>query len=328
MWEHIKSYRELYFGLSWFSIFMVLFAIFAVAGFPGDEYDSCFYTVDQHGKQVPSKLDTCWCESFNRGNIKEPSNTWSNLGFVLAGLMILWRTGRDRTTGAQRRNRFVSPKDKFYPTLYGNIVLFMGPGSMLYHGSLKFWADVVDQMSMFLFVGFFCSYSAVQLWSGLKKLSGYGLSTQGNLVEKIAAGVLFVAYATLQMVVTRGGHHGSSMAIGLFVGLAMLLQVIFVIVALATDKTVSFWRRLPYEVWGGLAFLAGLVAFGLALVVHANEKPPTLAGPGESNCLTTNAIFNPQSWLQAHALWQIFAAVMTFCVYWFFRFERSSTTQS
>jgi ceramidase len=317
MWAHISDYRELYIGLSWFLVFMLLFAIFVAAGFPGREYDSCFYTIDRHGKQVASTLDQCWCEAFGNGNIKEPSNTWSNLGFVLVGLVILWRIGRDRKTIAQRRNRFVSPNDMFYPALLGNIVLFMGPGSMLYHASLKVWADIVDQTSMFLFVAFFCSYSAVQLWSALKNLSGYGLSTEGNVVEKVAAGVLFFAYAALQMVVTRGGgHHGSTVAIGLFVGLALLLQLIFIVV-----RTFFSIKQFPYEIWGALSILVGAGAFILAVFFHANEAPK------ESNCLPSNSLFNPQSSLQAHALWQIFSAVMTFFVYGFFRFERSANSQ-
>lgn len=32
------------------------------------------------------KTDTCYCERLRLGMIKQPSNTWSNLGFVLVGL--------------------------------------------------------------------------------------------------------------------------------------------------------------------------------------------------------------------------------------------------
>ena len=32
---------------------------------------------------------TCYCERLRPGMIKQPSNTWSNLGFVLVGLILL-----------------------------------------------------------------------------------------------------------------------------------------------------------------------------------------------------------------------------------------------
>jgi Ceramidase len=301
MWEHIKTYREFYLGASWFAIFLLLFAIFAIAGFPGGAYDDCFKRGNPN--------DVCWCEGLSKGNIKEPSNTWSNLGFVIAGLMILWQVGRDRATGVERRNRFVSAENTLYPVVYGNLVLYMGPASMLYHASLTVWGDVADQLSMFMFVAFFCSYSAVQLWSACRK----ELAGEGNVIVTIGSGILFLVYTILQMAVTRGGHHPSSLAIGLFIGLAMALQVAFIVVTCASRK------GFAYQIWGVLFFAGGLGAFLLANLVHNNEAP------GESNCLASNAVFYPQSWLQAHALWQILAAVMTYCLYWFFRFEKSST---
>ena len=33
--------------------------------------------------------NTCYCERLHAGMIKQPSNTWSNLGFVLVGLIML-----------------------------------------------------------------------------------------------------------------------------------------------------------------------------------------------------------------------------------------------
>jgi hypothetical protein len=176
---------------------------------------------------------------------------------------------------------------------------------MLYHASLKLWADVADQLSMFMFVAFLCSYSAVQLWQACKNALGVTTTDGGNVAEKIGWGILFFAYRIFQMVVTRGGHHPSSSAIALFVGFALILQLAFVLTKSA------FGKFFPYHAAGAVFFVAGCVAFAFANIFHNNEAP------GQSNCLVGNAIFYPQSFLQAHALWQLLAAVMTFCLYIF-----------
>ena len=303
MWEHLKAYREFYLGAVAFAVFMLFFMIFGLMGFPEGKFDTCYNAV--------TKIDGCWCERLHAGHIKEPSNTWSNLGFVAVGLIVLWWVGSDRAGAINPRNRMTSTSDTLYPTLYGGIVLFMGPGSMLYHGSMTAWADFLDQLSTFMFVAFFGSYSALQLWSAAQQALGGTRTDYSNVVQKIGAGILFVVYTVLQLVITRAGHHESSVAIALFIGLAIALQVIFITVTAISRKT------FPYDLGGILSFVAALAVFLLAMWLHANEAP------GQAHC-QAHGLFSPGSSLQAHALWQILAAAMTFGVYLFFRFEKAA----
>jgi hypothetical protein len=35
-----------------------------------------------------------FCEAPRLGAVKQPANSWSNLGFVIAGLLVAWHAGR------------------------------------------------------------------------------------------------------------------------------------------------------------------------------------------------------------------------------------------
>ena len=79
--------------------------------------------------------DTCYCERVHAGMIKQPSNTWSNLGFVLVGLIML----ASLPAVVEGSGRDPMEERTFYAILYGCVVIFLGPGSMFFHASLKKW---------------------------------------------------------------------------------------------------------------------------------------------------------------------------------------------
>jgi len=76
-----------------------------------------------------------WCEAQNPSWVIEPANTWSNLAFVIAGLlMILW--GR----------RAKSP----WLRLYGPSMVLLGVFSGLYHASYTYLLQIADFVGMYL----------------------------------------------------------------------------------------------------------------------------------------------------------------------------------
>ena len=101
-----------------------------------------------------------WCERVAPGLLREPVNTLANLGFVAVGLTIFGILARDERLG---RRTVVSPEgsrtvDRFVgntPTalLYAAAATFLGPGSMLMHGShlrLGAWLDNVSMVAYVL----------------------------------------------------------------------------------------------------------------------------------------------------------------------------------
>jgi hypothetical protein len=104
----------------------------------------------------------CYCERVQPGPIGQPANTWSNLGFVAAGLWIGWDATRRRRWG--RTNPYLD--DWRFPALYASVVVFLGPGSMFFHGGMTEWGGRVDGYSMYLFILYVIAYdiSRARAW--------------------------------------------------------------------------------------------------------------------------------------------------------------------
>src|SRR5262245_27802705 len=60
----------------------------------------------------------CFCEAIRAGAIRQPANTWSNLGFIAVGGAILGAGGS---------------------RAFGAAAIFAGAGSAVYHASFTFW---------------------------------------------------------------------------------------------------------------------------------------------------------------------------------------------
>lgn len=105
-----------------------------------------------------------FCEAFRDGWIKQPVNTWSNLGFVAAGLwMVSYASiGRRKTWFAD--NPFATSRS--LPLVYALLVIFIGPGSMALHGTGHAWGHTVDVLAMFTFIMFPIAWSATHLVRG------------------------------------------------------------------------------------------------------------------------------------------------------------------
>ena len=77
------------------------------------------------------RSETMWfCERVRPGFVKQPANTWSNFGFIIAGVYIGWLSYKNRFTAKNLMTASV-----FYPIFFACIVVFLGPGSIAMHGS-------------------------------------------------------------------------------------------------------------------------------------------------------------------------------------------------
>jgi len=112
------------------------------------------------GESYVSAMD--FCEAAHRGMVKQPANTWSNLAFVLVGLLIGLHAVRNlKTTLRSNNNSMLTTA--FYPTFYASVSVLLGPGSMAMHASTTEWGGVVDVLSMYLWAAWILAYALKRL---------------------------------------------------------------------------------------------------------------------------------------------------------------------
>ena len=105
-----------------------------------------------------------FCEAFAGSWIRQPVNTWSNLGFVVAGLWMVTHISRVSGHATVNNNAFTSSLS--LPVLYAGLVIFIGPGSMALHGTGHAWGHALDVLAMFTFIMFPIAWSLVRLAGG------------------------------------------------------------------------------------------------------------------------------------------------------------------
>jgi len=267
----MRRNRDLIVGLAATVAGFALFAWLSRGGYPGGP-DECL------------RLGDCYCEASGPGIAAQPANAWSNLGFVVVGLLVL-------ADGARRRDQSPSARmeaDLRYGRLYGAVAVFLGLGSFAFHGSLRAWGGFVDVQSMHAFLAFVLSYDLARIhgWRWEAFLGSF-------------AGMLAVFSAVIAVIPPE---HGRTL-FGVVVALTILLEVA------VSHPRLRPWaprridpRRTPW-------FWTGLGAFGVAFVVW------NLSRTGGVWCA-------PDSLLQGHALWHLLSAVSVGCFYLYFRSER------
>ena len=272
-----------------------------------------------------------WCERVNGGLLREPINTLGNLGFVAVGLLIFATLARDLERGIPYSNRFTGHDP--VALLYGAAALFLGPGSMVMHGSHTRFGAWIDNLSM-------VAYILIPWLFNLARLGRWRDRT------------FFLTYAALLSVYGAGYWFlGSDLGIGLdLFGLSIALWIISEVL----HRWWSAWLRLasglagflvaavfglsPSEMlaapgenwWVALFWVPGLLSrnappgrrtytpwFWLGVVSFLVAYSIWLTGTG------TSTTCRPDSLLQAHAIWHLLTAVATYCFFRFLRTERS-----
>lgn len=100
------------------------------------------------------KIGKGFCEACD-GLIKQPVNTWSNFGFIAAGLAIAWLMRKNAFS--ENHNAFT--QSTFTPIFFSSLVILVGPCSMAMHATLSRIGGALDLLSMFLVNAFLMAYA-------------------------------------------------------------------------------------------------------------------------------------------------------------------------
>jgi hypothetical protein len=272
----MEVYRGFFVWGAGIALVLGSFLIFVLAGWPGAA-NNC----------ILDKPDSCYCEAYDRAQVvsgasgvRQPVNTWFNLYSILTSLIVGLVVYSDRTNGGGA-NPIRS--DSWIPDLYIFAVLFLGLGSMWFHGSLKEWGGVLDGLSMYVFAVFLVFYSVRRLWNS-------------DLF-------FWLAYIGTVILFTFLG------AVWQWKYKSLILILILVAAYLAVEITI--WSRSGKVMQGKALtialWVASVLAIGSATLFWALSQ-------------TGGPLCDPKSFFQPHGLlWHPLAGLMAVLLYFYWR---------
>ena len=153
-----------------------------------------------------------FCEQRLCSWVVEPANTWSNIGFVLVGLLILLREFR-----CQRPDLM----------MIGITAVAVGINSSLFHASGTRWGEIVDVSAMYFISSLFIVLSIKRIWhlSSVTMISWYvtlAASTSAAMVLFGSNGIILFGLHITAAVLLEGYFYRSSTNRVKFVNLAFM----------------------------------------------------------------------------------------------------------
>ena len=220
-----------------------------------------------------------FCEAAREGLVRQPANTFSSTGFVVAGLLIAWHAG------------FLSVR-RGLATAFACLVVLLGPGSAAMHATQSANGGHLDMASMYVVASAIAAYAATR-WLGrgtgflaVAFAGGFLLCefvgawpdpipvvmTAGNAIF----GILLVAAVVLEVLIMRRGpgqaDHGFAFA-----------SVATILAAFAIWNAGRAWLCDPRSLVQGHAVwhLLGAVSAYLLYRYYASERASASPGPDE-----------------------------------------------
>ena len=102
------------------------------------------------------------------GLVRKPINTFSNLDFIVIGLLILIQIGKDESRTTQSTNNPIIGRN-LYAQFYGIAAIFLDPGSMAMHATHTDWGGWIDRVSMVCYITFPVCYNLARAFKWPKK---------------------------------------------------------------------------------------------------------------------------------------------------------------
>ncbi len=247
--------KSSFWGMLFAAVCLGLFSLMALTGFPGDP-DDC----------VTDLPGNCYCEAYTSPaveptGLKQPASSLSALTPIVFGAALLFWLDHARPNPANPMTFRSS-----HSMIYGFLVIFLGIGSLYFHGSLTRIGGFIDNLSMLVYITFLLIYNIFRV-----------RMIDNRPVFFVA--MLFLANSILAIPVYVIDDLGTQ--------LFAVLVIVFIVMEIWILATAPGGvRRNPR--W----FAAALVSFAAAMLVWR------LSWTGGAWC-------EPESLLQGHALWHV-----------------------
>jgi len=225
--------------------------------------------------------DACFCEAIGTGFVRQPIDTWSNLAFVLVGLLIL----EDVLRPSAARSNLLAQR-RAYGTVYAMAVMLIGLGSWFYHASLTFVGQWFDVMGMYLLGTFMVLYNVARL------------SFSPQVMPRLPMGgrTFAISYVLFNVVL------GFSLIV-----VPELRRHLFGVLLVVTIVLEWVIRRRRTTQIHTAYFIAALLIYVLAQIIWTFDL--------------NHVICVPNGLLQGHAVWHVLTALSAGLLYLYYRSE-------
>ena len=310
-----KHWQPFYISLVLSGLFVVTFFVLSALGY--------IQSIESQGIIGDASR---WCERVSGGLFREPVNTLSNLGFMVVGIYIFYTITTDTNTSAN--NYFVGLTG--ISILYASAAIFLGPGSMLMHGTNSGWGGWADNLSMIMYIlipwlynifrmsnwtvrRFLQIYfSIVVIYAVMRWISGWGL---GINLELFSVSIGLWAISEFLFRFWSPLFRFLSGFVGFFV-LALFGTTPLDVIANFSEYwwVILFWipgllsNKKPTTTRTYKWYFLGMVAYFSAFIIWSTGVPD-------------HALCRPDSLIQAHGIWHLLSAVATYCFFLHYRSE-------
>ena len=215
--------------------------------------------------------------------IRQPSNTWSNLGFFLVGLFTLTLGIQDLKYSERKESDNFLVRYPIFSIMFGVSAIYLFVGSFFYHASLTEFFQKLDQTGMCSVVVMILVFNFYKIFP-LVRIKGKYKSSHAIMIA-FGMALNYFIYSTLYKI-----------------NINVLFPMLIALVFLTSCYYLLFISKEHYftnYLWAAFAILI------LAGSIWILDR--------------TSVVCNPTSIFQGHALWHILNAVSILFIYLYYR---------
>lgn len=225
-----------------------------------------------------------FCESNHMDQlIRQPSNTWSNLAYLVVGLFALTLGVHDMKYSERKSSDNFLVRYPIFSIVFGISALYLFIGSFMFHASLTTTFQHLDQTGLYSVIVIILAFNFYKIFPLIRFRKGYRSSHGWMIVFALLFNVLI--YTKLWLI-----------------NVNVLFPILILIVFLTSLYYLLFVSNEHYftnYMWAALTTLL------LAGIIWLLDR--------------TNVVCNPESIFQGHALWHILTAVSILFIYLYYR---------
>ena len=226
-------------------------------------------------------------------SLVQTSNTWSNLGFLVLGLFILFMGIKDFKLKKENHVNLLI-KYPIFSIIMGISIIYLFVGSFFYHASVTYFFQMIDQTGMYAILLSFMSYNIFRIWPSFQSKSGEIKSSLNRVLI-----VLFILDFLFLTVLWK----------------VIDINILFTTLALSFIVfSVVYTKKANSEKFTKLLLYAAVIVYLSSMTIWILDR--------------SNTFCDPQSLVQGHALWHLLNSVAVLLIYFSYRSENSHSSIS